>query len=118
MRSTRLRSQSLSLLLFLVVVAGASQGQVDPGPRGGTSQAGGPLPGLTAAEIGLFNDAKEVFVEVDSVSGGIAGEDGSGLGPTFNSNSCDSCHAQPAVGGSSPHPALGQVRRVNPQTAF
>jgi cytochrome c peroxidase len=25
-----------------------------------------------------------------------------GLGPTFNSNSCSSCHAQPALGGSSP----------------
>src|SRR5207302_2682611 len=27
---------------------------------------------------------------------------GGGLGPRFNSNSCSSCHAQPAVGGSSP----------------
>jgi len=34
-------------------------------------------------------------------------ENGSGLGPGFNSNSCSSCHAQPAVGGSSP--------AVNPQ---
>jgi CxxC motif-containing protein (DUF1111 family) len=118
MRSTRLRSQSLSLLLFLVVVAGASHGQVDPGPRGGLASAGGPLAGLNADERGLFNDAKGTFEEIDSVSGGIAGEDGVGLGPTFNANSCASCHAQPAVGGTSPHPSLGQVRRVNPQIAF
>jgi len=111
-------SGSLSLLLFLMALAGSSWGQADPGPRGGPANAGGPLPGLTAAEVGLFNDAKEVFAEVDSVSGGIVGEDGSGLGPTFNANSCAACHAQPAVGGTSPHPTLGQVRRVNPQIAF
>jgi CxxC motif-containing protein (DUF1111 family) len=42
------------------------------------------------------------FMEVDSVSGTISGEDGSGLGPTFNGNSCAQCHAFPVVGGSSP----------------
>ena len=42
------------------------------------------------------------FLQTDSVSGHIAGEPGIGLGPGFNSNSCGSCHAQPAVGGSSP----------------
>ena len=42
------------------------------------------------------------FMEVDSVSGTISGEDGAGLGPTFNGNSCAQCHAFPAVGGSSP----------------
>jgi len=42
------------------------------------------------------------FMEVDSVSGTISGEGGSGLGPTFSGNSCAQCHAFPAVGGSSP----------------
>ena len=41
-------------------------------------------------------------MEIDSVSGTISGEDGSGLGPTFNGNSCAQCHAFPVVGGSSP----------------
>src|SRR5437868_921644 len=119
MRTTRWRqSHSLSTLLFFLALAIPAFAQVDPGPRGGAANAGGPLAGLSAAEVGLFNDAKETFVEIDSVSGGIAGEDGSGLGPTFNANSCASCHAQPAVGGTSPHPNLGQVRRVNPQIAF
>jgi CxxC motif-containing protein (DUF1111 family) len=40
------------------------------------------------------------FKEVDSVSGTI--EAGIGLGPRFNSRSCAFCHAQPAIGGSSP----------------
>jgi len=36
-------------------------------------------------------------------------EAGSGLGPRFNMNSCAGCHAQPAVGGSSPgiNPQVG-----------
>src|SRR4051812_38942674 len=120
MRLTRHKPQShsLSLLLFLLVLAIPSYAQVDPGPRGGLASAGGPLAGLSVDEVGLFNDAKEVFEEIDSVSGGVVGEDGSGLGPTFNANSCAACHAQPAVGGTSPHPSLGQVRTVNPQIAF
>jgi CxxC motif-containing protein (DUF1111 family) len=49
------------------------------------------------------------MTEVDSVAGTMAGEGGVGLGPRFNMNSCAGCHAQPAVGGSSP--------LVNPQFA-
>jgi len=37
-----------------------------------------------------------------------ARQEGSGLGPGFNQNSCAGCHAQPAVGGSSP-PANPQI---------
>src|SRR5207237_4879751 len=54
-------------------------------------------------------------MEVDSVSGAVADEEGKGLGPTFNTNSCAACHAQPDVGGTSPHPRFGQVRRRNPE---
>jgi CxxC motif-containing protein (DUF1111 family) len=90
----------------------------DPGPRGGAAGAGGPLKGLSADEINFFQEARVVFQEVVSVSGAVAGEESSGLGPTFNANGCASCHAQPAVGGSSPHPRLGQVQTVNPQITF
>jgi len=55
---------------------------------------------LNANEQQTFFQAWTRFQEVDSVSGTI--EPGSGLGPTFNGNSCAMCHAQPAVGGSSP----------------
>ncbi len=76
--------------------------QTDPGPRGGTAGAGGFYPGLNGDEQQLFNEALAVFGEIDSVSGTIPGEEGSGLGPTYNASSCADCHAEPAVGGSSP----------------
>ena len=57
-------------------------------------------------------------MEVDSVSGSIAGEAGVGLGPTFNGNSCAQCHAQPAPGGSSPGLSSPQHSIANPQFAL
>lgn len=77
-------------------------GAVDPGPRGGAPGAGGPLPGLTQTELDQFTAAAEAFAQINSVSGAIPGEDGEGLGPRFNGNSCAACHAQPALGGTSP----------------
>src|SRR5437764_1287802 len=108
-------SASFCLSMALPVIAWA---QTDPGPRPGAAGAGGPFPGLSASEIAFFNAARGVFEEIDSVSGGVAGEEGIGLGPTFNANSCAACHAQPDVGGTSPHPRLGQVLRPNPQVAM
>jgi len=66
----------------------------DPGVRGGQAGAGDAIPGLSGAEGNSFTDAKATFMEVDTVSGG--------LGPRFNLDSCAGCHAQPAVGGTSP----------------
>src|SRR5262249_11555176 len=65
----------------------------DPGPRGGAKGAGGAYDKLSSNEQTFFSAAREVFAEVDSVSGKI--EAGSGLGPTFNGNSCAQCHAEP-----------------------
>lgn len=79
-------------------IGGAAEGPVDPGVRAGTAGAGVPLPGLTPDEMAFFNDGLTRFVAVESVSGGRH----NGLGARFNSDSCLSCHAQPAVGGSSP----------------
>jgi CxxC motif-containing protein (DUF1111 family) len=73
---------------------------------------------LTPTEKDFFTAARARFNEVDSVSGAVTGENGLGLGPTFNGNSCAQCHAQPAVGGTSPHPTLGQVLRENPQVGL
>jgi CxxC motif-containing protein (DUF1111 family) len=75
---------------------------LDPGPRGGTPAAGGPMPGLNNIESAYFSAAQARFVAIDSVTGTISGQPSNGLGPRFNSNSCASCHAQPAVGGTSP----------------
>jgi len=97
----------------------------DPGPRAGAactpSQggcAGGFFPTLNLNEQGFFTAAAEVFAEVDSVAGAVAGENGTGLGPQFNGNSCAMCHAQPAVGGSSPGLKSPQHPVPNPQVAL
>lgn len=74
----------------------------DPGVRIGSADSGAPLSTLSAAELQYFEDGRSRFVSVDSVSGKAPGESDGGLGPTFNSNSCGSCHAQPATGGTSP----------------
>jgi CxxC motif-containing protein (DUF1111 family) len=89
----------------------------DPGPRGGKIGAGQPVSGLSAAQTGFFLNGKERFLEVDSVGGTVAGETGSGLGPTFNSNQCASCHSQPATGGSSPSQTAFPFIGPNPQIA-
>jgi CxxC motif-containing protein (DUF1111 family) len=82
----------------------------DPGPRSGAVDVGGPLPGLSPLQSAYFFAARNRFIAIDSVSGAIPGESGSGLGPQFNGNSCAACHAYPTVGGSSPP--------INPQLAL
>src|SRR5437870_13841535 len=96
------------------LTAGMLRGQTDPGPRGGPASAGGYYPALNAIEQAFFNGARDVFMEVDSVSGTVAGEPGRGLGPTFNGNGCAMCHVQPAIGGSRPSPASKQSSAPNP----
>jgi CxxC motif-containing protein (DUF1111 family) len=101
-RSASHRRSALLGSALLLQVGAALAGATDPGPRGGPPAAGGPLSGLGDAEIAFFNAALAQFVTVDSVSGTLPGESGSGLGPRFNGNVCSACHAYPAVGGSSP----------------
>ena len=74
----------------------------DPGVRGGTAGAGGPIAGLTGRQLEFFTDGKVDFEEVEVVADGI--------GPRMNLDSCAGCHSQPGTGGSSP--------AVNPQVAF
>ncbi len=93
-------------MTFLLAFGAAMQGQNsarDPGPRTGPATAGAAITGLTSDETAFFEEGRATFQEVEDVQNG----DNNGLGPTFNSNSCASCHAQPSLGGSSP--------AVNPQ---
>ena len=92
-------------------------GAQDPGPRAGNVNAGTPLSSLSPAQLQFFQDGLSRFLQVDSVSGKMAGEPGVGLGPGFNSNSCASCHGQPAVGGSSPSTQYYPFVGPNPQVA-
>src|SRR5712691_8839532 len=100
------------IVLLLPLVVFPAMAQTDPGVRSGAA-AGGPLPSVAANSpitiLNFFNDGLARFKEVDSVSGTIAGEEGVGLGPRYNSRSCAACHAQPAVGGTAP--------ATNPQVA-
>ena len=106
----------------VLLSASFSFGQTDPGPRGGPAGAGGTFPVLNsnttldAADKAFFQATLARFQEVDSVSGTI--ESGSGLGPMYNANSCTTCHAQPALGGSSPGLASKQNPVPNPQVAL
>jgi CxxC motif-containing protein (DUF1111 family) len=74
----------------------------DPGVRAGAAASGAPVAGLTAQQTEYFNAGQVDFNEAEQVD--------EGLGPRMNLDSCGGCHAQPAVGGSSP--------AVNPQIAF
>ena len=102
-----------ALLIFLWIVSIGAWAQQDPGPRAGAAGAGGPYPTRNPNELNFFNQAFLRFQEVDAVQGAS-----SGLGPTFNGNSCTMCHAQPAIGGSSPGLASPQNAVPNPQVAL
>jgi CxxC motif-containing protein (DUF1111 family) len=96
---------SLALLFF----AGIAFAQTDPGVQSASRGTGATLinpgndpNGFTA----FFQDGLARFQEVETVSNSA----NIGLGPRFNSNSCSSCHAQPAVGGTG--------AATNPQFSF
>ena len=74
----------------------------DPGVRADAPGAGQPLPGLTTQQLEYFNAGLADFAEAEEVD--------EGMGPRMNLDSCGGCHAQPAIGGTSP--------AVNPQVAF
>src|SRR6516162_8503135 len=93
-----------------LLIAAPETGPVDPGVRGGPAGAGGPLKGLASDETAFFEDGRARFAEIESVTGA----QNNGLGPRFNSNQCQSCHSQPASGGSSPaRNPLIQVATLN-----
>jgi CxxC motif-containing protein (DUF1111 family) len=106
-KKTRLASVLTFGVLFL---AGMAFAQTDPGVQSENRGTGAALPSVLANDktgiLAFFNDGLARFQEVESVSGGA----NNGLGPRFNSNSCSSCHAQPAIGGTGP--------AVNPQFQF
>ena len=99
-------SATLLLKRPAVVAHGQSSGcgsnpcPVDPGPRPLPADAGTFYPALTANQNAITTRLTQIFTEVNFVAGGPLVKT-VGLGPRFNSNSCNSCHAYPAVGGSS-----------------
>jgi CxxC motif-containing protein (DUF1111 family) len=55
------------------------------------------------------------FQELDSVKGTDPIDDGTGLGPTYNSIGCAACHTSPGVLGSSPNVNSPNAAQPNPQ---
>ena len=95
---------ALPLLFGAAVSLHADFFALDPGVRGDPAGAGGPIDGLSDNEKKFFEAGLVAFTEIQDVQG-----DDPGLGPRFNLDNCAGCHAQPAVGGSSPF--------TNPQVA-
>jgi len=90
------------------IFAGVAIAQQDPGVQTASRGTGASIIGSDDPNgfTSFFNDGLGRFQEVETVSVGA----NVGLGPRFNSNSCSSCHAQPAVGGTGP--------ATNPQFTF
>lgn len=65
---------------------------------------GAELPGLTRAELDLFNEGKTVFATAEDPD--------EGLGPVFNGRSCGECHLQGALGGAGNDLLLTRVSRI------
>ena len=84
------------------------RGPRDPGVRGGAAGAGGPLADLSTREAEMFTVGQDEFAEEEGVAGGV--------GPRFNFVSCAGCHAQPAVGGSSP--SVNPLTRITGDLRF
>ena len=129
---SRLSRRAALLALSCTVLCFA---QKDPGVRKGPPGAGGPIKGLQANELLLFNEGKARTTQLESVCdtcndvtlGGNTGEDpnlatltnSSGLGARFNGDQCSVCHQQPAIGGSGgflvPNPQDAPVHRRKPE---
>jgi CxxC motif-containing protein (DUF1111 family) len=107
-----LKFVSVSVFVTAQVVAEVASAQVDPGVQGGNRGTGAALTSVLANDnigiLAFFQDGQKRFQDVESVKNSPTGNNG--LGPRFNSNSCVSCHAQPAIGGSG--------ASVNPQFQF
>jgi CxxC motif-containing protein (DUF1111 family) len=96
----------IGCVALLSTLAIAQPPLADPGPRLGAAGAGNPIAGLTLKETKFFDAGLDEFQEIASVTGSVSGTE-EGLGPRFNMIGCATCHAAPAVGGTSP--------AVNPQ---
>jgi CxxC motif-containing protein (DUF1111 family) len=96
-----MKTVKLAVLLFVAALflVAAAFAQTDPGVQGGNRGTGAALASVQANSpagiLAFFQDGQTRFQTQEAVAG-------NGLGPRFNTNSCVSCHAQPAIGGSGP----------------
>ncbi len=109
-----IKTAKLALVFTLAVLffTGTVSAQTDPGVQSGNRGTGAALSSVLSNSpsgiLSFFTDGQTRFQAVESVSKSSTGNNG--LGPRFNSTSCSSCHAQPAVGGTG--------AAINPQASF
>lgn len=101
--SRALQAAKLALPMgFLVgVIATTSNEGIAQGPP---PPVGGPLVGLTPAELQRFDAGRQAFLR-NAVQQ-------SGLGPVFNGTACAQCHAAGAPGGASVNLGVSVVTRI------
>ena len=90
------RSQIITFLESLGGEEVRTEGSIlasDPLPQPG--ELGGPLEGLSSAKLDLFYEGRHLFDRNALRSEGLGD-------PSFNSDSCRSCHLQGAIGGAGP----------------
>lgn len=101
------------LTSLLLVFSGTALTQTDPGVQSASRGTGAAFSSVLSNSpsgiLSFFTDGQTRFQSVESVSRSSTGNNG--LGPRFNSNSCSSCHAQPAIGGTGPstNPEFGFI---------
>jgi CxxC motif-containing protein (DUF1111 family) len=91
--------QQEDLLAFLDHLGGreqASRGLLPPhAPAPSEGELGGPIPGLSDAQLRRFAEARHLFDREFRVNEGVGS-------PRFNGDSCRACHFDPVLGGSGP----------------
>jgi len=101
-----------SFIFAAMLLGGTALAQTDPGVQSGNRGTGAALSSVLSNSpsgiLSFFTNGQSRFQDVESVSNSPTGNNG--LGPRFNSTSCSSCHAQPAVGGTG--------AAMNPQFSF
>lgn len=105
-----LKYSPLLLLATLCLCVAWQSTAKDPGPRGAPTSAGAFLSHLTPPQLVQAQDGLARFNEPETFAGG--------LGPRYNSGpfqACGECHAQPAVGGSSPSTTAYPFVGPNPE---
>ena len=93
---------SLSVFLFGATGSLAASSAKRQGPP--PPPLGGPLPGLSANDLGAFNEGLNQFITIERKA--------DGLGPVFNGESCGQCHARGAPGGAGFDLTLTRVTRI------
>ena len=91
--------QRADLLSFLDALGGLEQyspGLLEPGtPVPAAGELGGPVAGLSSAELAEFEAGRALFDKEFGRASGLGG-------PRFNGDSCRACHFEPLIGGAGP----------------